>query len=852
MIPSHDRNHAPDPSANALVGSTIGTTMADRAESRPQSTGGGGLFDETSLMQRVRDAETLSGQYMQMAHRTAWTRAYKAYRNEHFDGSKYLSDTFRSRSKIFRPKTRSAVRKNMASAAEALFATQDVIQIQAQNEADELQVASAAIKHELMNYRLTRSSGKAGIPWFQISMGARQDSQLTGVCISKQSWLYKEDPTGKVVMDRPDITLFEPENVLIDPAANWVNPAQSGAYLILRTPMNVDDVVDMMDQRSSRTPWLDVDRETLRQYSASPIDAMQTRRARQGGVDNKDRSVTGNTFGIVWVYEVFMRLAGQEYVWWTVEGRQMLARPILVEEAYPAFAGERPVQIGFGSLDAHQPIPLSPVETWQQLQQEANDIANLRLDHLKQVVSPVTKVKRGRMVDLAQVQKRGPNGVIMVKELDDVEFDKPPDVPASAHTESAYINNDFDDLAGAFNQASVQGNRQLNETVGGMRLLSGSANSMTEFDLRVWVETWVEPVLIQVLKLEEFHENDATILAVAGERAQLWQKFGIDQITDHLLMQDVLCRVNVGTGAGTSDPLMKLKKLQAAAETVGTILGPFIESGKVDITPDAHAIVTEAFGAAGFKDGGDRFFVNPDDPARANEPEKPPPPPPPEVMMAQQKMQQADQAFQAEEARKEQAHQQRMQQEAEAARRKAEREQLDSDTHVHSEITRAHQRENDVRIADQKVQHQTAAQEQELAAARTIAQLRVKAEEEKLAAQRRQMDLDEKESALKSRELDMRGTELENQRLKLENERAKLENERLALEVQREKLEAERRMIAHREEADRVAIEESKKQAKQKTSSLEQKVKTDAELGEVKKKAAKAKAATAAKSKGKP
>ena len=25
MIPSHDRNHAPDPSANALVGSTIGT-----------------------------------------------------------------------------------------------------------------------------------------------------------------------------------------------------------------------------------------------------------------------------------------------------------------------------------------------------------------------------------------------------------------------------------------------------------------------------------------------------------------------------------------------------------------------------------------------------------------------------------------------------------------------------------------------------------------------------------------------------------------------------------------------------------------------------------------------------------
>ena len=71
--------------------------------------------------------------------------------------------------------------------------------------------------------------------------------------------------------------------------------------------------------------------------------------------------------------------------------------------------------------------------------------------------------------------------------------------------EQVAVNNltvDFDELAGVFSTSSVQANRQLNETVGGMNLMAGSANSLTEFDLRVWVETWVEPALRQCVRLD--------------------------------------------------------------------------------------------------------------------------------------------------------------------------------------------------------------------------------------------------------------------------------------------------------------------------------------------------------------
>jgi hypothetical protein len=43
-------------------------------------------------------------------------------------------------------------------------------------------------------------------------------------------------------IDRPDIRLFPPENVIIDPAADWTNPVQSAAYLLLKYPMRLYEV----------------------------------------------------------------------------------------------------------------------------------------------------------------------------------------------------------------------------------------------------------------------------------------------------------------------------------------------------------------------------------------------------------------------------------------------------------------------------------------------------------------------------------------------------------------------------------------------------------------------------------
>jgi hypothetical protein len=625
----------------------------------------------------------------------------------------------------------------MQAAATALFSTGDVVSVTPENEADQVQAASAALKQELINYRLARETKRNGIKWFLIASGAVQTMQITGICISKQSWVFKEEdvdqkgenerkneqsfalsqtipsplsmgeggglpgimpggavasnpspqqspllpsalpqggpgsaappggpgpapsmgpqgltngpqglsspgmpppspppnPPGqlaasiqppsfepekpqktRVVEDRPDIALFPPENVIFDPNCDWADPAQSAQYLRIAHPMAPDEawlMVSRAQGEGKKIPFLDTSIDVFRSAASptsGPSDSIASRVARNQGTDPV--MMVSGTFGRVWLYEWYLRIAGKDYTFWTLGVSRMLSKPVQTADAYPEQGGARPVVIGLGAIEAFRPYPMSPVEAWQPLQLELNDQVNLRLDHLKQCVSPPAMIKRGADVDLKAVQKRGADRIIMITNQGDVEWAQIPDIPQSAAQQDAQLNSDFDSLAGVMNMGTVQTNRQLNETVGGMNLLAGDASSTSEFDLSVETETWVGPVLNQIMKLEEYYESDETVLAIAGEKARLFERFGMSEITDNLLMAQTSLTIKVGVGAANL-PMQRLQKFQMAAQTVGQLLQPFVVAGVIKPPiPNVEEIINTVFGAAGFRDGGDRFFVD--------------------------------------------------------------------------------------------------------------------------------------------------------------------------------------------------------------------------------------------------
>lgn len=576
-------------------------------------------LSDAMVLSRVQEAHRQARQYYDSNLSASWERSYKAFRNEHFRGSKYNSPEFRGRSKVFRPKTRSAVRKALTNVVNALFANPDAVSINAQDESNPLQRASAAMKQELLNYRLSRKSRRAGIRWYQVAVGARADSMLAGVSVSKQSWRFRKNvKTGKVLEDRPDVTLYPPENVLIDPNADWMNPAQTAAYLILKNPMIAEDAMAMIrgtkKPEGGGIPWIDgLTVESLRSggQTESAENSTATRQARSGGTDAKNDA--SGIYQTIWLHECFVRIEGVEYVFWTLGNTRLLSRPQPVEDAYPCYFGERPVVIGYGAFEPHRVFPMAPVESWQPLQMEANDVANLRLDHMKLLVNRPMKIKRGAKVDLQQVQRRGPGSVILLNSMEDIEPEDMPDVPQSAYVETQYMNADFDELSGSFSTGTVQTSRSLNETVGGMKLLSADANSVGEFDLTVFVETFIEPVLWQIVKLEEYYETDATLLALAGKKSQILEMYGINEITDEFLQMDATVTVNVGVGSA-STPAEKANRWLTAAQGLATVFAPLVEMGAMKPPVfRAKETIDTVFGAAGFQDASERFFQPIDD-----------------------------------------------------------------------------------------------------------------------------------------------------------------------------------------------------------------------------------------------
>jgi hypothetical protein len=582
--------------------------------------------EEIPFLRYVREAEDQAQLYVAQVNRRAWTQTLRAFHNEHFVGSKYTKTDWRNRSRIFRPKTRSAVLKDQAAVAASLFGTVDSVNCLAGDESNSMQRAAAAIMEELVNYRTDRTSGREAIPWFQVAMGARQDTVLTGVCLSKQSWKLdlkmmgherflddsdEDNPVEamrevwKPETDRPDVQLFPPENYCIDPAADWTDPAQSAAYVIIKHPLQMEDV--RRNQERPFNPWHKVSEEAIRgAYESGKWDTAAIRRARELGIDRMDEATTGTVFQIVWVYEVYMRLNGEDWTFFSVGSQHYLTDPKPVKEVYPEQGGARPLVMGYGSLESHRIFPMGPAESWQQYQMELNDIINLTLDAMKQNVMPVTKIRRGRQVDLDQIKRRSSGSAILVTDPDDVTFERVPDIPQSVALLTRNLELEFDDLAGQFNGQTTENSNALSRTLGGLKLVAGSSNAAQEFAIRIWIQTWCEPVLAQLVKLEQWYESDPVVLGLCGQRAQLFQKHGISQVTDDLLEQEVTIRVSVGLGAG--DPEQRLQKFTSATQIVAPLLAQSREFQQGQVEIDWEAIVQEVYGAAGYRDGGMRFF----------------------------------------------------------------------------------------------------------------------------------------------------------------------------------------------------------------------------------------------------
>lgn len=536
-------------------------------------------------LRRAARAYQQSTTYVDSNYRKQWDDGIRAFNNQHSSDSKYNAPAYDKRSKLFRPKTRSVIRKNESAAAAAFFSNMEVVSIQATDQSDPVQRASAEVMAQLLQFRLTKT-----IPWFQTVLGGLQDSQTTGAACAHVHWVY--DATRDPIIDKPVIDLIPIENVRFDPAASWIDPVNTSPYFIELIPMWAMDIQAKMDSGEWKTV-------PLRPGSTQEA-SNSTRQARTGGhEDPTDQTRPANDYELFWVQRHIHRRGGQDVTFYTLGTIALLSEPIPLKQV--VFHGKRPYVIGNAILETHKPIPSGVPQVSKGLQDEANEIANQRIDNVKFALNKKWFAKRGVDVDLPGLVRNVPGGIVMMNDpVNDVREITWPDVTASAYEEQNRINVDMDELLGNFNPAGLMAQNGLNAPARNMALLNQSNGTLVEYLLKTYVETFIQPVLRLLILTEQQYETDRVVLGIAAKQSKMLQRAGIDQVTDELLMQEVTLTVNVGMGA--TDPAQKLQKFMTAMTSyTGMLQHP---------TPGINMIEVgkEIFGHLGYQDGS-RFFT---------------------------------------------------------------------------------------------------------------------------------------------------------------------------------------------------------------------------------------------------
>lgn len=594
---------------------------------------------------KARIAYEASTDYIETSVRKQWESNLYNFQARH-------RDTGKTNNKIFRPKIRTSLRAHEAALAAALFTNNDVINTSGANPNDKLQDVSAKLNKALVQHRLDKT-----IPWFQTVLGAYQDTNIYGRAVSKTYWKYETrdieeihpviDPeTGEyeiddegytlgenvvvgqeVVCDEPVIDLVAPENFLYDPNADWRNPISDSPYLIEIMPMFASDVLERMgkiDEKTGAPIWHEYSLGEINAAGTHSDDNESLRQARQGNRQDPIDVSTSLEHQVVWVHFNIFREKGVDMAYYTLGTTLLLSDPIPLTDYHRL--GRDTYTLGVSSIEAHKNEPQALAELGENLQREANIIANQRIENVKLVLNKRYFIKRQGNVDLGALMRNVAGGGVMLDDpQNDVNVIDTPDVTGSSYAEQDRLNMDIDEVLGSFSQSTIAANRQLNETVGGMNLMANATNTVQEYIMRTFIETWVEPTIRNLVKLEQMYETDITIMGLASDKAgireELEQYAQTPEALDQLIQQELLVHVNVGMG--NTNPEQKLKRLMMAINTVS-------EMPEVAARTNWDEVVSEVYSYAGYGDGS-RFIKDEEEQGEKQ--------PPPEVQAEQMRQQ---------------------------------------------------------------------------------------------------------------------------------------------------------------------------------------------------------------------
>jgi len=552
--------------------------------------------DADSVMVTFRETLRGSTDFLTSAHRAQIDKNHANARSQHPAGSRYLSDAYKRRSRLFKPKTKAAMQRAEAACLAAFFSTQDAVEITAEDEDDAELAAGARTWREALNYRL-----REDVKWKQNVIGALQNAWVEGICITKQWWDYRVDADGDIVRDRPAVTLIPLGKFRFSPHAEWCDIIGTSPYFIEEMNPTVGEVLEKMMLGPGGEPpvWRPCSAGEVMGSASASKSGLST----NGQTEEEPEKVELHKEARV--FRVIMNRGGVDWTFDVLGETHLLTEPTRVKDVMPQ--AMRNYAIGGVTIESHRPIPQSKVEISEGLQAEINGITNDRRDASRLANSPRYIVNRRSGLDMKAMLRSTPGGVVSATDVNGIIPLETRDVTGSAYKDEESVAASMDEVLGSFSQQSANTNSNIGRTATGLELIASDSNIMTEYAMEMFATTWMQDALRQLLILMQTYETDAQIIGDAMKSADVMTRYGVTVPTERMLRHPVRLRISVGQDA--TNPERKVVKMRNFIQMA-------VELGK---TVNADEVLKEAAGAMGYDDG-TRFIETPPEQAPQEDP----------------------------------------------------------------------------------------------------------------------------------------------------------------------------------------------------------------------------------------
>lgn len=422
----------------------------------------------------------------------------RAFNSQHKTNSLYTKSPEGWTSKLYKPKTRAILNKYQASACVALFSNQDIIEIEPENAYDPQEIVAVSVHKALLQYRLRRT-----IPWYKLSLGAFQDAMVQGTVVGHVGW--------DSAADKPTVQVLPLDHVRFDPECDWVDPVNSSPYFIVLRDMTIGE----FKENVKKGFFFDISDSLLLQAVGGGEQSVQDQRDQ-----DKGSGVTLNSYSVynrIQIQEHIHKRDGKDIIFYTLGTIARVSDVVPLKDVY--YHGKRPYVVGTAEIESHRVFAAGFPDMVSGLQEEANELTNQRLNVIKLKNNPKFLYRKDAVVNLQALLRNQPGTAVGVEDLEtDVKEMAYQPMDQMGFLETQSIDHDFDELGGNFDATKVDLNNRSNDNGRALMLQSGQVNTLLEYRIRTFVETWITPMLDLLDKTESRYETNPKLLEMIARQ----------------------------------------------------------------------------------------------------------------------------------------------------------------------------------------------------------------------------------------------------------------------------------------------------------------------------------------------